>query len=168
MNTPETLEPRVFGHKPEASPRRQTVETPGVGASKPGLCGGLMAATPNAICNYCGKPALLVSGAEIYRHRPDLKHLSFWLCSPCDAYVGCHKNSNAIPLSRLANKKLRSWKQWAHAAFDPLWKSGDLGRREAYSWLADQMGIAVNDCHIGMFDEAQCERVVQIMKRRNA
>jgi hypothetical protein len=29
------------------------------------------------------------------------------------------------------------------------------------------MGIAVKDCHIGMFDEAQCERVVQIVQRRN-
>ncbi len=166
--SPPNSQPQVFGHKPEASPHGQTVEKPGVGGTKPGLRGGHMAPAASVLCNYCGNPARLTNGSEIYGHRPDLKHLSFWLCYPCDAYVGCHKNSDAVPLGRLANNKLRAWKQWAHAAFDPLWKSGDLERREAYSWLASQMGIAVENCHIGMFDEAQCEHVVQIVKRRNA
>jgi hypothetical protein len=117
-------------------------------------------------CNYCGKLARLTNGAEIYRNRPDLNHLQFWLCSPCDAYVGCHKNSNAEPLGRLANKNLRAWKQRAHAAFDPLWKSDGMKRRDAYAWLAREMNLAITDCHIGMFDEVQCERVVQTVAIR--
>ena len=42
-------------------------------------------------CDYCQKPAELVTGATIYPHRNDLAHLRFWRCVPCEAYVGCHK-----------------------------------------------------------------------------
>lgn len=39
----------------------------------------------SVICDYCDKPAELVTGAEVYPHRPDLHHKKFWLCKPCDA-----------------------------------------------------------------------------------
>lgn len=34
--------------------------------------------------------AVLVTGAGIYPHRPDLKALPFWQCKACNAFVGCH------------------------------------------------------------------------------
>lgn len=118
-------------------------------------------------CDYCGNPARLVNGSVIYPHRPDLKNLSFWLCEPCSAYVGCHKNSKskAAPLGRLANAELRKAKNRAHAAFDPLWKDGNMSRRRAYSWLAKQLGIKEKDCHIGMFDVDMCARVVEVISK---
>ncbi len=120
-------------------------------------------------CDYCGSPAQLVTGSEIYPHRADLRHLRFWSCEPCSAYVGCHKNSNRnVPLGRLANAELRIWKQLAHSNFDPIWKSGRLNRREAYSWLADEMNLDLKRCHIGMFNVEQCKRVVQIIAARAA
>ncbi len=115
-------------------------------------------------CDYCRQPAQLVSGLKVYPHRPDLKSLRFWRCDPCGAYVGCHKNSpRHAPLGRLANSELRSWKQQAHSNFDPLWKTGRMNRHEAYAWLADQMKIDFKDCHIGMFNVAQCKDVVRII-----
>jgi hypothetical protein len=41
-----------------------------------------------------------------------------------------------------------------------------MSRRGAYRWLAEQMGITGDDCHIGMFDVAQCRRVVEICEAR--
>lgn len=112
-------------------------------------------------CNYCGKDAVLVTGRVIYPHRPDLAGLQFWQCSPCSAWVGCHKDSKAAPLGRLANAELRRAKSAAHAAFDPLWKSGMKRRRDAYEWLSKELGISGKDCHIGMFDVAMCHEVVR-------
>ena len=116
----------------------------------------------NPICSYCGKKSELVSGSRIYPHRPDLSAKTFYLCSPCDAYVGCHPGTTH-PLGRLANAKLRAAKMRAHANFDPLWRSGKLHRSVAYARLADKMGIRREEAHIGMFDEKQCQRVVELV-----
>ena len=117
-------------------------------------------------CDYCGLPAELVSGMDIYPHRPDLKSLSFWQCKPCKAHVGCHKKSNFVPLGRLADAELRKAKQKAHAAFDPLWKNKIMHRREAYAWLAKELKISIEKCHIGYFDIDMCTRVVKIIEAR--
>ena len=115
-------------------------------------------------CDYCGLPAERCTGADIYPHRPDLAEKRFFRCVPCGAYVGCHQN-NGQAFGRLANAELRAAKMRAHAAFDPLWKSGRfLSRRSAYAWLASAMGIPKDDCHIGMFDLDGCAKVADICK----
>jgi hypothetical protein len=113
------------------------------------------------VCPYCGEFSKLVDGSVIYPHRPDLFAKKFYQCAPCDAYVGCHDGTTK-PLGRLANAALRAAKKRAHAAFDPIWKSGQKKRGSAYAWLADRLGIDKQDCHIGMFDVDQCRRVVEI------
>jgi hypothetical protein len=119
------------------------------------------------ICPYCERPAHLVTGETIYPHRRDLWQKWFWLCDPCKAYVGCHKEGTK-PLGRLANAELRAAKQEAHAAFDPLWqffppREGERSR--AYKWLADHLGISKRDCHIGEFDVETCRRVVAVCRQ---
>ena len=117
----------------------------------------------DVICPYCGKPAKLVTGKEIYSHRLDLYSLKFWQCAPCDAYVGCHRSHHGTtPLGRLANAELRAAKSAAHRAFDPIWKYRYMNRSNAYSWLANKLSIPAKDCHIGMFDVADCEKVVKV------
>lgn len=74
------------------------------------------------ICAYCGVRSKLVTGKDLYPHRPDLYSLNFYQCTPCDAHVGCHKGT-PNPLGRLANAELRKMKSAAHAVFDPIWKS---------------------------------------------
>lgn len=116
-------------------------------------------------CDYCNNDAQLVGGDTIYPHRPDLHHLHFWQCAPCDAYCGCHKGTTQ-PLGRLANAELRQAKQEVHVAFDELWKrttpAGTFDRNGAYEWLAAQLGIKRKDCHIGMMDLETCQRVVEV------
>ena len=119
------------------------------------------------LCPYCRDWAHLVRGDRIYPSRADLADLWFYLCSPCDAYVGCHSDSTR-PKGRLANAELRQARVDAHAAFDPLWKSGDMRRGDAYRWLAGQLGIPRKKCHIGNFDVARCRRVVEAAQRRSA
>ena len=115
------------------------------------------------ICPYCGSTAKLIDSAEIYGGR------SFgpaWACAnypTCDAYVGCHGRSTT-PLGRLANYELRQWKKNAHAAFDRLWKTHALQRSEAYAWLAEQLQLTPDQCHIGMFDVDVCQRVVELSR----
>lgn len=113
-------------------------------------------------CDYCGRRAELVDSKVIYGREYGHK---VWLCRPCLAYVGCHKGTDK-PLGRLANAELREWKKRAHAAFDPLWQYGRFKgyRQAAYSWLASRMGLPVEQTHIGMFDVAQCKRVVSICR----
>lgn len=113
------------------------------------------------LCDYCLKRAHLVTGKTIYPHRRDLWNKFFYLCAPCEAYVGCHPNTQT-PLGRLADATLRAAKSRAHAAFDPMWRNGSMNRREAYAWLADQLKLPPNKCHIGMFEETQCDKVVAV------
>lgn len=118
-------------------------------------------------CPYCDKDAKLVFGNKIYPHRYDLYDKKFYMCSPCRAWVGCHPSSDK-PLGRLANAELRKAKQTAHAMFDPIWKQGAMTRTAAYSWLANEIGVAPQNCHIGMFDLHQCEAVVRACTERKS
>lgn len=110
-------------------------------------------------CPYCAEPTYLRTGAQIYPYRLDLYENAFWACEPCGAWVGCHPGT-ITPLGRLANRDLRALKQAAHQAFDPLWQSGHLSRTKAYVWLAGKLGIPPGEAHIGRFDEATCQRVI--------
>lgn len=110
-------------------------------------------------CPYCGMPTEKATGKLIYPHRRDLQDMHYWLCNPCDAYVGCHRGTWK-PFGRIANSELRRAKVAAHNAFDPLWKTGRMSRSQCYRWLAEQLGISKSQCHIGLFDVAMCVRVV--------
>lgn len=121
------------------------------------------------ICDYCGLPAEFVGGDVLYPHRPDLRNLKFWVCTPCDARVGCHAHGDGRqPLGRMANAALRAEKQKAHRSFDPLWKSGEMSRSDAYSWLAHKLGITKKECHIGLFDIDMCRKVVVVCQQYEA
>jgi len=121
------------------------------------------------LCDYCHRPAALVTGRDLYPHRGDLAEKKFWHCAPCVAYVGCHEGT-IKPFGRLANAALRKAKMEVHAMFDPLWKgkmerdqcSKYEARNAAYAWLARQLNIRIEDCHVGMFDEETCWRAVAI------
>ena len=125
------------------------------------------------LCTYCKAAPLLVSGDVIYPSRQDLKTLNFWQCKPCDAYVGCHKGGNGFgdgtrPLGTLANAELRAARNRAHAAFDPIWRSGEMGRRKAYAWLGTQLGLPVKRVHIAEFNLDTCSKVVSVCQARRS
>lgn len=119
-------------------------------------------------CPYCGNKARKTTGKELFPHRPKLAKNRFFWCKPCDARVGCHdvKGHKYVPFGSMANKELRNLRQQAHRAFDPIWKAENrkVNRFEAYGMLAARMGITREECHIGMFNEEQCLKVVEVMK----
>ena len=114
----------------------------------------------NVTCIECGRAASLTSGKRIYPHRPDLYGKRFYLCE-CGAYCGCHGNTTE-PLGYPCGPVTRKARSAAHAAFDPIWKRGQMRRHAAYKWLSERTGIEPDKCHIGMMTAEQARRVVAI------
>ena len=111
-------------------------------------------------CPYCRVLARLAVGP----------HGRYWKCpeAGCDARVGCHRDSpRAVPLGRMARGPLRVLRMKVHAALDPMWKVGNAAftRSEAYAWLAGEMGLSDQACHIAQFDESQCEQALAVLDR---
>jgi len=129
-------------------------------------------------CPTCNAPAeFLPTSERIYRGRD---YGPLWACVPCDTYVGVHEGTR-IPKGTLATKPMREARKTAHIVFDELWLElssaypdiarpnahlRSIARKRAYAWLAAQLGISVDDCHIGMFDVVRCADVVQIITER--
>ena len=65
----------------------------------------------------------------------------------------------AEPKSRLA--QLRSE---ARRAFDVHWEFEQCSHSDAYAWLSRRLDIPKDLCHIGMFGEKDCERVIQLCR----
>jgi hypothetical protein len=112
-------------------------------------------------CSECGEEAKLVTGREVYPHRPDLYSKPLWACLPCGAWVGCHPGTTKR-MGRLANAETRRLKMDAHAAFDPLWKSGRMSRTKAYRWLREQTGLDERECHIGWMSDDMLRRIPEL------
>lgn len=127
------------------------------------------------VCDYCSRPSAATTGATIYPHRPELSRLQFFACEPCGAWVGCH-DGTSVPLGRLADASLRKARSEAHRAFDPIWKkqmeetrcSKRRARDQAYTWLAREMNLPVQECHIGAFDEGHCRAAITLCRARTA
>jgi hypothetical protein len=98
----------------------------------------------------------LVGGAAIYPHRRDLYGKRFYRCS-CGAFVGCHPGTDKA-LGSCAGPETRKARSAAHAAFDPIWKSGKMKRSDAYRALAGRMGIAPERCHISWMGRSEALR----------
>jgi hypothetical protein len=117
-------------------------------------------------CSYCGKRAELVTGREVYPHRPDLYHLKFYRCVPCDARVGLHPDGRR-PLGPMANATLRALRIRAHDLFDAHWLTAPnrkAARERAYEWLAESLGISRDECHIGYTNEAECQAIIEFLE----
>lgn len=117
-------------------------------------------------CPYCSQDTKMVMGRKIYPHRADLYGKFFYLCEPCDAYVGAHPGTNE-PLGIPANAILRKLRNKCHSLFDPLWQTGEMHRKDAYVWLQDKMNLLPEDAHIGKFNEAQCYKLIALLHTRH-
>lgn len=118
------------------------------------------------ICPYCHGKTKFMDSIKVYKNR---SYGMVYACLPCSAWVGVHKKTNKA-LGRLANAELRQLKMQAHQYFDPIWQRAVDGgvdkytaRNAAYKWLAKEMGIDRELCHIGYFNEKQCRQVLDII-----
>ena len=152
-----------------------------------------MAEREEVACFYCGGQTEFVDGTEIYPHRNDLGDRFFFRCiGDCDAYVGVHRGTEK-PLGTTANKECRKARMACYRAFDPLWQDAwklpcyqqnhddpdevkrarqaitRAARRRAYAYLADEMGIPLDDCHIShLNDIPQLRRFYAIAVKADA
>jgi hypothetical protein len=76
-------------------------------------------------------------------------------CPDCDM-VGW-EGDNSTP----ANKTTRDARMAAHSVFDKIWRNGHIKRSDAYKRLSKRMKLPQKDTHIGMFNEDQCQRVIE-------
>lgn len=117
-------------------------------------------------CPICKKRTVLVLGAEMYSHRPDLADKKFYWCKKHDARVGCHPGTE-IPLGIPATAALRQLRSKVHRLFDPLWEDSFFDSRSAaYKWLSKTMGISPRKTHVGMFTEVQCSVAIDILENK--
>ena len=113
-------------------------------------------------CCCCGGKVELKSHKEIYGRTYNAWPWMYF-CLDCEARVGVHPGTY-IPLGSLANDEIRKARMAAHKAFDPMWKSKNMARREAYHWLADKLGISPGSCHISWMGTKDCEKIVAVCK----
>jgi hypothetical protein len=118
-------------------------------------------------CRFCGSEVKYTTHAEIYNGRTFSDWPYIYLCTnkACGASVGVHAGTTH-PLGTLADEKTKTARKAAHAAFDPIWKSKQMSRGEAYKWLAYKLDIERWRCHISWFDADLCQRVVKLCAHR--
>lgn len=117
-----------------------------------------MSETHSIFCVACAHdvPAELVTGADIYPHRPDLGNLPFWRCRTCGNFVGCHhKTKNrTMPLGCIPTPELRELRKQIHRTLDPLWESGAHDRRTLYTKISEEVGWNYHTAQTRSVDEA--------------
>lgn len=115
------------------------------------------------ICPYCNKEAILQSGKELYPAYERLSSDIFYVCVPCAAWVGTHKQSG-VPLGTLAKKELRAARMRAHDLFAEVMRLKGLKRGELYSLLAKELSIPKGQTHFGMFTLERCAQAQNILR----
>lgn len=112
------------------------------------------------VCRFCGGGVAIKTHQEVYgRAYGDWPYM--YHCGGCGAYVGLHPFT-AIPLGTLADRATREARKRCKPAFEALWQKGNMSRNQAYEWLAQRLGIPVDECHFGWFDVEQCLRAQKI------
>lgn len=115
------------------------------------------------VCPYCHSRAILRPSSFVYGERA-LEGKQLYVCAQyplCDAYVGVHGKTKR-PQGMLANSELRNKRIRAHRAFDQIWKTGIMTKKEAYRWLQAKMGLSPYHTHIAKFSDYLCEEVIRL------
>ena len=62
----------------------------------------------------------------------------------------------------MADRALRCKRIEAHKAFNRLWESGLMGKKQAYRWLQAKLGLPEQEAHIGRFSLFRCEELIRL------
>lgn len=77
----------------------------------------------------------------------------------CNSYVAAHRATRQ-PMGSLADGELRHKRIQAHRAFDRLWRSGLMTKKEAYQWMQTEFGLHEEQAHIAQFGAYMCDRLI--------
>lgn len=111
------------------------------------------------LCPHCGDPMVLRE-TTIYRYRNGDPRKFYGCRNYPKCYSTCAAHPDGTPASTVADAPTRAARHRAHVAFDQLWQGGLMPRKEAYRWMREALGMTKAQAHIGLFDEAQCERLI--------
>ena len=103
-----------------------------------------------------------------YKYRKSGQPRKFYGCSQfpnCRAAHGAHPDGR--PLGVPANGPTKRARVAAHAAFDKFWKRKHWKRSRGYRWLQGELNLANKQCHIGLFDEVMCAKVIALCQKGN-
>jgi hypothetical protein len=86
----------------------------------------------------------------------------------CETEIWEQYEKDLAHLTFKQRRALAIRKSMAHQRLDTLWQSGEMTRKEAYQWLKGEMNLSGDQCHIGLFNEAQCHQVIRLaLSRKN-
>jgi len=90
----------------------------------------------------------------------------FYGCSKWPKCAGAHSaHKDGTPVGIPANQATRAKRREAHNSFDSLRIELVWSRQYSYKWLAEKMGLSAEQCHIGRFNIAQCEQVINVCEK---
>lgn len=118
----------------------------------------------NIHCPYCHAPAVRRYGRDLFGDSAKNPDALYYACSrypACNAYVSAHQKSG-LPMGTLADPELRRKRVLAHQAFNRLWESGLMTKKQAYRWLQGALGLPEDQAHIACFSHYQCDRVIAL------
>lgn len=118
----------------------------------------------NIKCPYCGSRALLRPASVVYGSKAADPAAPYYVCAcypACDSYVAAHRDTR-LPMGTLADRKLRRKRIEAHKAFNRLWETGLMGKKQAYRWLQAKLDLPEQEAHIGRFSLFRCEQVIRL------
>lgn len=116
------------------------------------------------ICVECGGRGVLAIGTSGRK-----TGLGVYVCK-CGARVGA-RPGDSLPLGFPCGPETSIARDRAHKAFDPIWQETPdkkNARETAYKWLARELGIAREECHIGRFNRSTCDLVISICAARRS
>lgn len=116
------------------------------------------------ICNICGGHVVFTSNATIYGK--EYGSGKCYLCLGCGAYTGTHRPRPREALGLLADEPMRKGKVMCHDLFDAMWKGkpkAQKKRKDLYAWLANKMGISIEECHFGYFNIEQLRQAYRVL-----
>lgn len=118
----------------------------------------------NIKCPYCGSRALLRPASVVYGANAIDPTAPYYVCArypACNSYVAAHRDTR-LPMGTLADRDLRCKRIEAHKAFNRLWETGLMSKKQAYRWLQAKLGLPEQEAHIGRFSLFRCEQVIRL------
>lgn len=112
-------------------------------------------------CDSCGSANIERTTNDVIYGQAYGKWPHIYFCNECRAAVGCHVGT-FIPLGKMADRQTRYLRKKAHCEFDRIWQDGLMSREDAYNWLAEQLQIEQNECHLSWISKDQLKKTIEV------
>lgn len=113
------------------------------------------------VCPECGSEMELRKTKKFTTKSGQPK--KFWSCSRFPQCQGAHgAHPDGTPLGRPGTKEEKAARRSAHAVFDALAHEKKWSKNDAYAWLAKELKMTREECHIANFGVDECAEVLRV------